>query len=296
MIINVYIQPGNTNDYDTQRCLFEEDLESLGIGKAGNLVLMLGDFNHRRDPNSSGKLYKKLLEATRIPCSNFPHVECPARDLSLVKTLGSLGMFCINGHINMDRPAKQTFRISNQACPIDYTFISTWHFGEVLDFRVEHIEGSHHWTLRLTIRSANKAQTGREKALTVQVEYPRRPTTRITESSLEALSEVIVNYTNIRMEEDSKDTFKGYKRGIAIIVDGLKVTLKTLQEGKTKGEAGKTNNNKIWFNQDCRRQKRKVRKLEREYKKRPSIDIKEKLCQAKHIYKTIIRQETGILK
>ncbi|KAJ1170927.1 hypothetical protein NDU88_002798 [Pleurodeles waltl] len=42
--------------------------------------------------------------------------------------------------------------------------------------------------------------------------------------------------------------------------------------------------------EDCRRQKRNVRKLEREYKKTPSTDIKEKPCQAQRIYKALIRQ------
>ncbi|KAJ1129392.1 hypothetical protein NDU88_007763 [Pleurodeles waltl] len=48
-------------------------------------------------------------------------------------------------------PAKQTFRIGNQICPIDYAFVKAWSFGEVQDFEVEHIEGSDHWPLRLTI-------------------------------------------------------------------------------------------------------------------------------------------------
>ncbi|KAJ1140611.1 hypothetical protein NDU88_006960 [Pleurodeles waltl] len=39
-----------------------------------------------------------------------------------------------------------------------------------------------------------------------------------------------------------------------------------------------------------RSQKRKAQKLEREYKKRSSIDIEKKLRQAKRIYKTTIRQ------
>ncbi|KAJ1106497.1 hypothetical protein NDU88_003898 [Pleurodeles waltl] len=77
-------------DYDIQRGLFEEDLDLLCIGKAGYLTLMLGDFNHKLDPNSSDKLYKELLVDAQIPNSIFPNVECSARDLSLVRTLGPL--------------------------------------------------------------------------------------------------------------------------------------------------------------------------------------------------------------
>ncbi|KAJ1207258.1 hypothetical protein NDU88_002650 [Pleurodeles waltl] len=201
MIINVFIQPGNMHDYDIQRGLFEEDLELLCIGKAGYLTLMLGDFNNKLDPNSSDKLYKELLVAAQIPNSIFPNVENSARDFSLVRTLGPLGMFCLNGRMKMDHPAKQTFRIGNQICPIDYAF--------VLDFEVEHIEGSDHWPLCLIIRSADKTQEEREKALIVLVEYPRRIMTRLTESSLEALNELIVNYPNLSVEEDLKDMFKG---------------------------------------------------------------------------------------
>ncbi|KAJ1151561.1 hypothetical protein NDU88_004341 [Pleurodeles waltl] len=168
-------------DYNIQRGLFEEDLERLCIGKARYLTLMLGNFNHKRDPNSSDNLYKELLVAAQIPNSIFPNVECSARDLSLVRTIGSLGMFFLNGRMKMDRPAKQTFGIGNQVCPIDYAFVNTWSFGEVLDFEVEHIEGSDHWPLRLTIRSADKTQKEREKALILLVECPRRITTRLRE-------------------------------------------------------------------------------------------------------------------
>ncbi|KAJ1115736.1 hypothetical protein NDU88_003958 [Pleurodeles waltl] len=222
MIINVYIHPGNVYDYDIQRGLFEEDLELLCIGKAGYLTLLLGDFNHKLDPNSSDKLYKEPLVAAQIPNSIFPNVEWYALDLSLVRTLRSFGMFCLNGRINMDRPAKQTFRIGNQACPIDYALVNTCFFKDVLDFQVEHIEGSDHWPLRLIIRSADKTQKEREKALIVLGEYPRRITTRLTESSLEALNELIVNYPNLSMEEDLKDMFKGFNRGILLMVDCLK--------------------------------------------------------------------------
>ncbi|KAJ1117849.1 hypothetical protein NDU88_006045 [Pleurodeles waltl] len=93
--------------------------------------------------------------------------------------------------MNTDRPAKQTFRIGNQACTIDYAFINTCFFGEVLDFGVEQTEGSDHWPIRLTIRSADKNKKEREKAPIAQVEYPRRITTRLTESSLKPLNELI---------------------------------------------------------------------------------------------------------
>ncbi|KAJ1215546.1 hypothetical protein NDU88_003154 [Pleurodeles waltl] len=78
-------------------------------------------------------------------------------------------MFCLNGRMKKDRPAKQTFRIGNQICLIDYAFVNTWSFGDVQDFEVERIEGSDHWPLRLTIRSADKNQ--REKVLIALVEY-----------------------------------------------------------------------------------------------------------------------------
>ncbi|KAJ1141498.1 hypothetical protein NDU88_007828 [Pleurodeles waltl] len=224
IIINVYIQPGNMYDYDIQRSLFEEDLELLSIGKSGYLTLMLGDFNHKLDPNSIDKLYKELLVVAQIPNSIFPNVECTARDLSLVRTFGSLGMFCLNGRMKKDHPAKQTFRIGNQINPIDYAFVNAWSFGEVQDFEVEHIEGSNHWPLRLTIRSTYKNQI--EEALIVLVEYPRRIMTHLTESSLEALHELIVNYPNLTMEEDPRDMFEGYSRGIALMVDCLKIKLK----------------------------------------------------------------------
>ncbi|KAJ1174258.1 hypothetical protein NDU88_006080 [Pleurodeles waltl] len=122
----------------------------------------------------------------------------------------------------MDRPAKNTFRIGNQECPIDYAFVNTWFFGEVLDFEVEHIEGSDHWPLRLAIRSAGKTQKEREKALIVLVEYPRRITTRLTESSTEVLNNLIVNYPILSMEEDPEDIFKVYNNGIALMVNCLK--------------------------------------------------------------------------
>ncbi|KAJ1207091.1 hypothetical protein NDU88_002483 [Pleurodeles waltl] len=111
--------------------------------------------------------------------------------------------------MSTDRLAKHTFRIGNQACPIDYGFINNCFFGEVLDYGVEHIEGSDHWPLRLTIRSANKKEKEKEKALIAQVDYPHSKTTRLTESSLKALNELIVNYPSFRMEEDPKDMFKG---------------------------------------------------------------------------------------
>ncbi|KAJ1127503.1 hypothetical protein NDU88_005902 [Pleurodeles waltl] len=170
LIIIVHIQPGNTSD-NTQRGLFEKDLELLCTGKAEYLILMLGDFNHNLNPNSSDNLYKELLAAAQIPSSIFPNVESFACDFSLVRTLGSLGMFCLNGRMKMDCPAKKTFRIGKQECPIDYAFVNTWFFGEVLDLEVKHIEGSDHWPLRLAIRSAGKTPKEREKALIVVVEY-----------------------------------------------------------------------------------------------------------------------------
>ncbi|KAJ1192827.1 hypothetical protein NDU88_002134 [Pleurodeles waltl] len=50
--------------------------------------------------------------------------------------------------MKMDRPAKQTFRIGNQVYPINYAFVNTCFFRDVLDFEVEHIDGSDHWPLR----------------------------------------------------------------------------------------------------------------------------------------------------
>ncbi|KAJ1181533.1 hypothetical protein NDU88_006740 [Pleurodeles waltl] len=216
-------------DYDIQRGLFEEDLELLSIGKPGYLTLMLGDFNHKLNPNSIDKLYTELLVVAQIPNSIFPKVECSARDVSLVRTLGSQGMFCLNGRMKKDRPAKQTFRIGNQTCPIEYAFVNAWSFGEVQDFEVEHIEGSDHWPLQLTTRSTDKIQ--REKAVIELVEYPHRITTRLTESSLGALNELIVNYPNLPLEEDPGDVFKGYNRGIALMVDCLRTKLKKQQVG-----------------------------------------------------------------
>ncbi|KAJ1208944.1 hypothetical protein NDU88_004323 [Pleurodeles waltl] len=207
-------------DYDIQQGLFEEDLESLSIGKSGYSTLMLGDFNPKLDPNSIDRLYQELLVVAQIPNSIFSNVECSVHDLSLLRTLGPLGMFCLNGRMKKDCPAKQTFRIGNQICPIYDAFVNAWSFGEVQDFEVEHIEGSHHWPLRLTIRSTDNNQ--REKALIALVEYPRRITIRLTESSLEALNELIVNYPNFTMEEDPRDVFKGYNRGIALMADCLK--------------------------------------------------------------------------
>ncbi|KAJ1126518.1 hypothetical protein NDU88_004925 [Pleurodeles waltl] len=125
LILNVYIQLGNVFDYNIQRGLFEEDLELLCTGNAGCLSLMVGDFNHKLDPNGSDNLYKELLAAAQIPRSIFPNVECSTRDLSLARTLGSLGMFCLNGRMKNDRPAKKTFRTGNQECPIDYAFVNT---------------------------------------------------------------------------------------------------------------------------------------------------------------------------
>ncbi|KAJ1101225.1 hypothetical protein NDU88_006297 [Pleurodeles waltl] len=213
IIINVYIHLGKMYDYDIQRGLFQEDLELLSIRKPGYLTLMLGDFNHKLNPNSIDKLYKELLIIAQIPNSIFPKVECSARDLSLVRTLGSQGMFCLNGRMKKDRPAKQTFRLGNQICPIDHAFVNAWSFGEVQDFEVENIEGSDHCPLQLTIRSTDKNQ--REKAVIALVEYPRRITTRLTESSLEVLNELIVNYPNFPLEEDPRDVFKGYNKAIA---------------------------------------------------------------------------------
>ncbi|KAJ1165078.1 hypothetical protein NDU88_005508 [Pleurodeles waltl] len=290
MIINVYIQPGTAHDYAIQRGLFEEDLEVICIDKAENLILMLGDFNHKLDPNSSDKLYKKQLASAQILHSIFPISECTAWDWSLIRILGSLGLFCINGRMKMNRPAKQTFRIGNQECPIDYAFINTWHFGEVLDFGIEHLEDSDNWPRRLTIGPVNNAQREREKVLTLQVEYPRRITTRIRESSLKVLNELTVNHRDISMEEDLNDTFKGYSREIELIVDCLKVKLKTTQENKTKGEICRANKN-TWYNQECRSQKRKVRKLEREFKRRRTTEVEQKLRLAKRGYKTSLRQK-----
>ncbi|KAJ1186692.1 hypothetical protein NDU88_003473 [Pleurodeles waltl] len=68
----------------------------------------------------------------------------------------SIGMFYLNRRMKKDCPAKQTFRIDNQICPIDYAFVNAWSFGEVQDFEVEHIEGSDHWPLRLTKQSTDK--------------------------------------------------------------------------------------------------------------------------------------------
>ncbi|KAJ1104264.1 hypothetical protein NDU88_001676 [Pleurodeles waltl] len=175
------VKEGNMYDYNIQRGLFEEDLELLCIGKAGYLTLMLGDFNLKLDLNSSDNLYMQLLVAAQIPNSIFLNIECSDSDLSLVRTIGSLDMFCLNGRMKMDRPAKWTFRIGNQVCPIDYAFVNTWSFGEVLEIEVEHIEGSDHWPLRLTIRSADKTQKEREKALIALVEYSRRIMTRLIE-------------------------------------------------------------------------------------------------------------------
>ncbi|KAJ1170861.1 hypothetical protein NDU88_002732 [Pleurodeles waltl] len=207
-------------DYDIQRGLFVKDLELLSIGKPGYLNLMLGDFNNKRNPNSIDKLYKELLVVAQIPNSIFPDVECSARDLSLVRTLGSQGMFCLNGCMKKDHPAKQTFQIGNQICPINYAFVNAWSFGEMQDFEVEHIQGSNHWPVRLTIRPTDKNQ--KEKALISLVQYPRRITTNLRESSLEALNELIVNYPNLTMEEDPKYVFKGSNRGITLMVDCLK--------------------------------------------------------------------------
>ncbi|KAJ1131040.1 hypothetical protein NDU88_009383 [Pleurodeles waltl] len=126
LILNDYIQLGNVFDYNTQRGLFEEDLELLCTGNAYRLILMLGDFNHKLDPHDSDNLYKELLVAAQILRSIFPNIECSARDLSLARTLGSLGMFCLNGRMKNDCPAKKTFRTGNQECPIDYAFVNTW--------------------------------------------------------------------------------------------------------------------------------------------------------------------------
>ncbi|KAJ1199730.1 hypothetical protein NDU88_003563 [Pleurodeles waltl] len=115
LILNVYIQPENVFDYNVQRGLFEEDLELLCTGNADRLILMLGDFNHKLDPNDSDNLFKELLAAAQIPRSIFPKVECSARDLSLARTLGSFGMFCLNGRIESDCPAKKTFRTEKKA-------------------------------------------------------------------------------------------------------------------------------------------------------------------------------------
>ncbi|KAJ1090276.1 hypothetical protein NDU88_003411 [Pleurodeles waltl] len=125
LILNVYIQPGNVFDYNIQRGLFEEDLELLCTGNAGCLTSMLGDFNHKLDTNGSDNSYKELLAAAQIPRSIFPTVERSARDLSLARILGSLGMFCLNGRMKNDRPAKKTFRTGDQECPIDYAFVNT---------------------------------------------------------------------------------------------------------------------------------------------------------------------------
>ncbi|KAJ1107638.1 hypothetical protein NDU88_005028 [Pleurodeles waltl] len=207
-------------DYDIQRGLFEEDLELLSIGKPGYLTLMLGEFNHKRNPNSIDKLYKELMVVAHFPNSIFPKVECSARDLSLVRNLGSQVMFCLNGCMKEDRLAKQTFRIVNQICLIDYAFVNAWSFEEVQDFEIEHIEGSDHWPLRLTIRPTDKNQ--REKTLIALVVYPHRITTRLTESSLEALNELTVNYPTLTMEKDPSDVFKDHNRGTVLMVVCLK--------------------------------------------------------------------------
>ncbi|KAJ1200430.1 hypothetical protein NDU88_004254 [Pleurodeles waltl] len=276
-------------DYDIQRGPFEEDLELLSIGKPGYLTLMLGDFNHKLNPNSIDKLYKVLPVVAQIPNSTFPKVECSAHDLSLVRTLGSQGMFCLNGRMKKDRLAKPIFQIGNQTCPIDYAFVNAWSFGEMQDFEIEHIEGSDHWPLQLTIRSTDKNQ--REKAVIALVEYLRRITTPLTESSLGALNELIVNYPNLPLEKDPRNVFKGYSRGIALIVDCLKTKLKKQQVGKIKGEPYKINNSKVWFNWEFRCKKQKIRTLEREFRKRPTMDTEVQLCQAKQSYKTLIRQK-----
>ncbi|KAJ1182705.1 hypothetical protein NDU88_007888 [Pleurodeles waltl] len=290
LILNVYIQPGNVFDYNIQCGLFEEDLELLCTGNAGCLTLMLGDFNHKLDPNGSDNLYKELLAAAEIPRSIFPNVECSARDLSLARTLGSLGMFCLNGRMKNDRPAKKTFRTGNQECPIDYAFVNTWFFGKVQNFEVGDTEGSDHWPLQIIIHSVDKIKKERDKALIVLIEYPRRATTRLTDSSLKALNNLIINYPILNMEEDPNDIFKGYNKSIALMVIYLKSKLKIPQEGKRKEEPYMMNNSKIWFNQECRCRKQRIRRLLRDYEKRPSVVKEEKLRQAKQDYKKLIRQ------
>ncbi|KAJ1154123.1 hypothetical protein NDU88_006879 [Pleurodeles waltl] len=106
MIINVYINPGMILDYDIQMGLLDEDLEAICVGEAEQLVLILGDFNHKLDPASSDKLYKELLTAAQIPQSIFLKTERTARNRALVRILGSLGLFCINGRKNTDHPTK----------------------------------------------------------------------------------------------------------------------------------------------------------------------------------------------
>ncbi|KAJ1188432.1 hypothetical protein NDU88_005193 [Pleurodeles waltl] len=196
-------------------------------------------------PTCSDKLHEELLTAAHILQIIFPRTEGTARDRAFVRILDSLSLFYINGRINIDRPAKQTFRFSDQAFPIECAFINAWYFGEVVDFEVLHLEGSNHWPLQLTLGTRNNAK--RESVVALQVEYPRRITTEIIEDRLKVLNEQMVNYRDNKVKEDLNDVFMGYDRVIEQVADYLKVKIKMTQENTVKGQVRRVNKN-IWYN------------------------------------------------
>lgn len=142
-------------DHEQQLSLLEKDLESICIMKASYLIMILGDFNHKLDLSLSDKMFKDLLAIAQIPQANFVGVGSSSRDKYLVKFLGSIGLFCANGWMNSDGPARKTFCIGNQNCPIHYAFINAWYFKDVERFEVLQSEGSDHWPLQLVITISN---------------------------------------------------------------------------------------------------------------------------------------------
>ncbi|VDI39621.1 Hypothetical predicted protein [Mytilus galloprovincialis] len=289
----VYIPPVNTN-YTSEEAFNEIDVEFQRFSQNSKYIVLLGDFNSRTanlsdfyDENSDDEFIVQhftdqfdytdvhILDNLKIPRErNSPDNVVNGFGRKLLDFCKSNKVFILNGRVGQDVNAKPTSRNNSV---IDYIvctshflqFVSNFEIGEFSKlFSDVHSPLSLHIDCQSLIKnneienhSVQQNMIGKWKMEKIN-EYRKN----IDTDKVDCVISKLNTYND--KENISKNDMNNLVHEVSdILIDSAKLTFGTNVYAKTMLSNSKKQNNKQWYDKDCNKAKKELRKSQRLYKK-----------------------------